>query len=62
MESRQVIGLTADIAESAPRVRAGLGLRIPDAIQVASAMAVNADALVTHDRDFSRVRNLTVLS
>jgi predicted nucleic acid-binding protein len=61
LESWRVVDLTADIAESAARFRASLGLRIADAIQVASAMAVNADALVTHDRDFSRVRNLTVL-
>lgn len=61
MDSWQVVSLTADIAESAARFRARLGLRIADAIQVASAMAVNADALVTHDRDFSRIRNLTVL-
>lgn len=62
LESWQVIGLTAEIAESAARFRAKLGLRMADAIQIASAMAVNADALVTHDRDFSKVRNLTVLA
>ena len=62
MESWRVVNLTADIAESAARFRASLGLRTADAIQVASAMAVNADALVTHDRDFSRVKNLTVLA
>jgi predicted nucleic acid-binding protein len=62
MESWEVVSLTADIAESAARFRAGLGLRLADAIQVASAIAVNVDALVTHDRDFSRVKNLTVLS
>ena len=61
MESWQVINLTADIAESAARFRAGLGLRTADAIQVASAIAVNADALMTHDRDFSRVKTLKVL-
>lgn len=62
MESWQVVNLTADIAESAARLRASLGLRVADAIQAASAIAVNADALVTHDRDFSRVRTLSVLS
>jgi predicted nucleic acid-binding protein len=62
MESWQVVSLTADIAESAARFRASLGLRIADAIQIASATAVNADALVTHDRDFTRVKNLTVLA
>ena len=61
MESWQVVNLTAEIAESAARFRAGLKLKLPDAIQVASAIAVNADALVTHDRDFSKVRTLTVL-
>jgi predicted nucleic acid-binding protein len=61
MESWQVVNLTVDIAESAARFRASLGLRIADAIQAASAMAINADALLTHDRDFSRVKTLTVL-
>ncbi len=61
MDSWQVVNLTSDIAESAARFRASLGLRMADAVQVASAMAINADALVTHDRDFSRVKALTVL-
>lgn len=61
MESWQVINLTVEIAESAARFRARLKLRLPDAIQVASAIAVIADALVTHDRDFSRVKSLPVL-
>ena len=61
MESWQVVNLTAEIAESAARFRAALKLKLADAIQVASAIAVNADALVTHDRDFSRVKTLTVL-
>jgi len=37
-------------------------LLLADAIQAASALAINADALVTHDRDFGRVRALRVLS
>jgi predicted nucleic acid-binding protein len=61
MESWQVVNLTAEIAESAARFRARLKLKLPDAIQVASAIAVNADALVTHDRDFSKVKTLAVL-
>lgn len=62
MESWHLIDLSADIAESAARLRASLKLKLPDAIQAASALAVNVDALVTHDRDFSKVRALTVLS
>jgi len=62
MESWQVVNLTADIAESAARFRAASKLRLADAIQAASAIAVNADALVTHDRDFSKLKSLAVLS
>lgn len=62
MESWQVVDLTADIAESAARLRASVKLKLPDAIQVASAISIGADALVTHDRDFSAVKALTVLS
>jgi predicted nucleic acid-binding protein len=61
LESWQVVDLTADIAERAARLRASLRLKLPDAVQAASAIAINADALVTHDRDFSRVRSLRVL-
>ena len=56
MESWQVVILTADIAESAARFRASLGLKMADAVQAASAIAFIADALVTHDLDFSRVK------
>ena len=61
LESWQVIEITADIAESAARLRASLKIKLPDAIQAASAIAINADALVTHDRDFSRVTGLRVV-
>ena len=61
LESWQVVDLNADIAENAARLRASLRLKLPDAVQAASALAINADALVTHDRDFTRVRALRVL-
>lgn len=61
LESWQVVELTAPIAASAARLRASLRLKLADAVQAASALAINADALVTHDRDFSRLRALTVL-
>ena len=61
LESWQIVELTTDIAESAARLRGKLKLKLPDAIQVASALAINADALVTHDRDFSKVKGLRVV-
>jgi predicted nucleic acid-binding protein len=62
LESWQCIELDVGIAESAARLRASLRLRLPDAVQAASALAINAAALVTHDRDFSRVKSLRVIS
>ena len=56
------VALDSAIAESAARLRASLKLKLPDAVQAASALAVDAAALVTHDRDFSRVRSLRVIS
>lgn len=61
LESWQVVDLDRDIAESAARLRASLNLKLADAVQAASALAINADALVTHDRDFSRVHSLRVI-
>jgi predicted nucleic acid-binding protein len=61
LESWQVVDLNADIAANAARLRASLRLKLPDAVQAASAIAINAAALVTHDRDFSRLRSLRVL-
>ncbi len=62
LQSWQLIDLDADIAETAARLRATLRLKLPDAVQAASALAVGASALVTHDRDFSRLTELRVLS
>ena len=61
LESWMVVELSADIAESAARLLAGSKLKLPDAVQLASALAVGADALVTHDRDFSRIASMTIL-
>lgn len=62
LESWQPIALDVDIAESAARLRASLRLELADAVQAASALAINAAALVTHDRDFSRVHSLRIIS
>jgi predicted nucleic acid-binding protein len=62
LQSWQIVDLDIDIAESAARLRASLRLKLPDAVQAATALAINADALVTHDRDFSRLKSLRVIS
>jgi predicted nucleic acid-binding protein len=61
LESWRVIPLDVDIAQSAAKLLAETGLRLPDAIQLASAIATNAFAIVTHDRDFSAVRGFRII-
>lgn len=61
METWQVVEVSVDIAESAARLRGKYGMKLPDAIQIASALAINADALVTHDRDFASVTGMRIL-
>jgi predicted nucleic acid-binding protein len=53
--------IDADIAVLAARLRARHRLRLPDALQLAVAIDENCYALVTHDRDFRRVKDVRVL-
>lgn len=62
LESWHVVALDAAIAEITARFRIRFNLKLADAVQVASAVTINADALVTHDRDFSTVTALRVIS
>ena len=56
-----VIPVTQDIAVSASRLRIACKLKLMDALQAATALEIGAQALVTHDRDFSRFSGLPVL-
>lgn len=56
-----VIPVDSAIAEDAARLRARYKLRLPDALQVATALRAGADTLVTHDRRLKRIRELTVI-
>jgi predicted nucleic acid-binding protein len=61
LESWGVVDLTAEIAEQAARMRVQYRLKLADAVQLATAIAIGADALVTHDRDFAKVRGLRII-
>ena len=56
-----VIPVTQDIAVSASRLRISCALKLMDALQAATALEIGAQALVTHDRNFSRFSGLPVL-
>jgi predicted nucleic acid-binding protein len=58
----EIIPVTVEVAVTAARLRAGTGLRLPDALQAATALEIGAAALVTHDRDFSKLQGLRVLT
>lgn len=49
----RLVELSANIAHRAARIRAHSKLRLPDAIQVATALETSSIALITRDRDFS---------
>ena len=53
--------LDADIAVLAARLRLVHRLKLPDAIQLATAVHEGCAALVTHDRDFTGVTDLPIL-
>lgn len=57
----KVQDITADIASRAARLRGRYALRLPDALQLASTLAMGAHALVTHDRDFGKAAHEVLL-
>ena len=57
----QVQSMDSELAFMAARIRTRYGLKLPDAIQVATAVQSGSVALVTHDRDFSSVDEIQIL-
>ena len=56
-----IVPVTQQLAVTAANVRATFGLKLPDALQAATALEIGAVALVTHDRDFSRLEGIRVV-
>lgn len=50
----EIVPVDAEVAERAARVRVAHGLRLPDAIHVATAIIGGAESLLTNDRQLSR--------
>jgi len=50
-----VIPLTTEISTAAARLRAGYGLRTPDAIHAATALESNAKGFITNDSAFLKI-------
>lgn len=50
-----------EISEEAAKIRAKYGIRVPDAIQVATAIHGGADVFITNDSRFKRVTEIPIL-
>ncbi len=57
----QTIPVDESLAAEAARLRARYRLRLPDAIQVATAIVTRSWALVTHDSALGKVKDIRVL-
>lgn len=49
-----IVELDLKLADAAGRIRAETGLRLPDAIIVASGVARGAEYVITHDEEFGK--------
>lgn len=57
-----VVAVSPAIATLAAQLRVQYRLKLPDAIQLATALDIGAAAFVTHDRDFSQVTGVVILT
>jgi predicted nucleic acid-binding protein len=56
----QLIPATVSIWEHAARIRATTGLKTPDALHAATALATDSTLFLTNDPDYRRVPNLSL--
>ena len=57
----KVQDLTAELSFLAARIQIRYQLKLPDAMQIATAIHTGSSALITHDRDFRGVDEITIL-
>jgi predicted nucleic acid-binding protein len=56
-----VLPITQQIAMQAARIRATQGMRLPDAMVVATAITCGAQVLLTHDKAFGKIKEIQVV-
>lgn len=57
----QIVSVDEEVAAEAARLRARYRLRLPDAIQVATAVLSRSYALITHDSALAKISDIRVL-
>lgn len=60
-ETAEFVVITSEIARCAADIRARYNLKLPDALQVATAIVSNCEAFLTNDTQLKRVTELQVL-
>lgn len=55
------VSINQQVGETAARLRAQYNLRLPDALQMGTAIVAGCDAFLTNDAQLARVTELTVL-
>lgn len=57
-----LVPLNQAVTNRAARLRVRYGIKLPDAVQLSTALSNNATALIIHDRDFSRCKDIPIFS
>ena len=57
----RLLDASYQVFEDAARLRAGTGLKTPDALHAATALRANCALFITNDTDFSRVPGLPIV-
>lgn len=60
-EQVRLVDITIKIAETAIRLRAQHNIRVPDALQIATAIEADATLFITNDKQFKRVSGIEVV-
>lgn len=57
-ENYQLVDVDSNVAELAGKIRTETGLRLPDALIIASGLKAGAKSVVTHDEAFKRAEKI----
>ncbi len=60
-ENLSIVPLVNDIADSAARIRGRYGIRVPDSIQIVTAVYSDAVAFITNDKNLKKVKEIEVI-
>ncbi len=60
-ENLSIVPLVNDIADLAARTRGKYGIRVPDSIQIATAIYSGAAAFITNDKNLKKIEEIEVV-